>query len=323
MSQEFNSPASGSPLQPTPHSQPKQPNRNNTRIYIGVIVLLLIVIIYLFASRNKMSDQLTTTQTEFNTADSSRRAVESDYQASLARLDQLVGKNNQMDSVIASQTGELAKLRNQIDAIIKNKNATAADLGKAKRLIAELNGKVTGYEERIATLEKENTDLTNQNQVVTKERDSAVTQNVGLQQKARLGAVLHASNIRMTPIDLRRGGKKEKETTKAGKVDVMRIKFDIDENRIAESGKKDVYLRVTGPGGNVLSNAAYGSGVTSLADGASLNYTLLKQIDLVTDQPVKDVTVDWNQDSEYQKGNYTIELYNDGYKIGGGNVTLR
>ncbi|MBN9484169.1 MAG: hypothetical protein BGO70_11780 [Bacteroidetes bacterium 43-93] len=320
MSQESNTSASGTPLQPM---QPQQPKKNNTWIYIGIIAVLLGTNIYLFTSRSKMSSDLATSQSNFNTADSSRRAVEGDYTAALARLDDLVSKNTQMDSVIANQNGEIANLRRQIDAIVKNKNATAADLGKAKRLIAQLNSKVTSYEERIAQLEKENTDLTNTNAVVTHERDSAVTQNIGLQQKARLGAVLHASNIRMTPIDLRRGGKKEKETTKAGKVDEMRIKFDIDENRVAESGKKDIYLRITGPNGNILSNAAYGSGVTETADGNSLNYTLLKQVDLVTDQPVKDVTVDWHQDSEFQKGSYNIELYNEGYKIGGGTVTLR
>lgn len=318
MNQEFNTP----PEQPTPAPQQPQP-KNNTKIYIGIIALLLASNIYLFVSRNNISNQKDVVETQFNTADSSRRAVESDYNAALARLDELTSKNAQMDSLIDDQNGEIAKLKKQIAGILGDRNATKEQLGKAKRLIASLNTKVKTYEERIAELETENTDLTNKNEVLADERDKTTQENIGLQQKVRLGAVLHVSNIRMTPIDLRRGGKKQKETERAGKVDIMRIMFDIDENRIAESGKKEIYLAISGPDGNLLSNAAYGSGVTTTADNNNLNYTLMKQIDLVQAKPVKDVTIDWNQDSEYKKGTYKIDIYHDGYKVGSGSVTLR
>lgn len=320
MSQELNNPTSSTPLQPM---QPQQPKKNNNMLFYGIIAVLVAVIAYLFVNNNKLSDKLEIAQYQFNEADSSRRAVESDYQAALVRLDELVSKNNMMDSIINDQNGEIAKLRNKIEAIVKNGNATKAELGKAKKLIAQLNGKVRTYQERIAELERQNADLTDQNTVLTAERDQAVTENVGLQQKARLGAVLHASNIRLTPIDLRRGGKKEKETGRAGRVDVMRITFDIDENRIAESGNKEIFIRITDPSGNLLSNAAYGSGSTTSAEGETINYTILKQIALETNKPVKDLSADWKQDSEYAKGTYTIELYNDGYKVGGGSVTLK
>lgn len=318
MSQDFNS-TSQSSLPP----QQQPPKRNNTWIYIAVIAVLLGTNIYLFASRNKMSAEKETAEMQFAVSDSSRRTVEGEYSAALARLDELVSKNAQMDSLLSNRDGEISKLRREIDAIVKNKNATAADLGKAKRLIAQLNGKVKTYEERIAELEQANTDLTNTNTTLSAERDSAVTRNVGLEQKVRLGAVLHVSNIRMTPIDLRRGGSKQKETSRASRTDVLRIEFDIDENRIAESGRKELFLRITGPDGNILSNAAYGSGVTSTAEGQSLNYTLLKAIDLQQNQPVKNVTIDWKQDSDYARGSYNIEIYHDGYKVGGGSVTLK
>lgn len=318
MSEAMNTPSSGSPLQPM---QPQQPNKNNTWIYLGIIAVLLGTCIYLFTSRNSLKDQLTLSQYQFNEADSSRRAVETDYQAALVRLDELVSKNNMMDSIVNDQNGEIAKLKAQIKAIVSKGNATKEDLGKAKRLIAKLNSKVKGYEERIAELEKANSELTDQNNVVTKERDNAVTENIGLKQKAKLGAVLHISNIRMSAIDLRRGGKKEKETSRAGKVDLMRITFDIDENRVAESGKKQIYLMIKGPDGSAMSSSS--SGTTADADGNDINYTLLKEIDLQTNQPVKDVSVDWHQDTDYAKGAYTIELYNDGYKVGSGTVNLR
>jgi predicted RNase H-like nuclease (RuvC/YqgF family) len=301
---------------PNPAPQQPAPKRNNSAIYLIIIAVLLGLCIYLFLNRNQVAEQRDMAEVQYASSDSSRQAVEGEYNAALARLDELVSKNTQMDSVLTNKDSEISKLKRQIDAIVRDKNASKADLGKAKALIAEMNSKVKTYEERIAELE-------GQNQVLTQERDSTRTENSGLQQKVKLGAVLHASNIRMTPLDLRRGGKKEVETGKAKKVDVFRILFDIDENRIAENGKKEIFVRITGPDGVILSNAAYGSGVTTAADGQSVNYTMLKQIDLVQDQPVKDVTVDWNQDSNYKKGAYNIEFFNEGYKIGSGSVTLK
>lgn len=320
MSQDFNSPES---QQEYNRPAPTAPKRNNTWIYIAIIAVLLVSNIYFMMSRNKISDQKEIAEMQFAESDSSRRAVEGEYNAALARLDELVSKNSQLDTILNQQDAEIVKLKKEISAIVKNKNATAAELGKAKRLISQLNSKVQGYEERIALLEQENADLSDLNTVLAEERDSAVTQNIGLEQKVRLGAVLHVSNIRMTPIDMRRGGAKQRETSKATKVDVLRILFDIDENRIAESGQKELFLRITGPDGNVLSNAAYGSGVTTSAEGASINYTLLKQVNLQQNEAVKNVTIDWKQDSDYKRGNYSIEIYHEGYSIGKGNVTLK
>ena len=173
-------------------------------------------------------------------------------------------------------------------------------------------------DERIAELEKENGNLNNQNTTLTKERDSTASQNATLKQ---VGSVLHASNIRMTPLHVKHNGK-EKETEKAKRVDVIKIQFDIDENRIAESGTKDLYLRIIAPGGTVISEGLLGSGNTTLSDNSSINYTMMKQVPLQKGEPVKDISVDWRQVGDYKRGTYTIEIYNSGYKIGSGNVTL-
>ncbi len=297
--------------------------RNPNLMYIGVIVALLGVCIYLFVSRNNALQKSVATSDTLIAVTTDRDNIQNEYDAALSRLDNLTGRNAQLDSMVAGQSGEIQRLRNQIQGILSNAKATSSDLSKARSLIAELNNRVKNYEERIAELEQENKQLNDYNQVVTKERDSTVTTNIALAQKVRLGAVLHASNIRLQPIDLRRNGRKEKTTERARKVDVLRIIFDIDENRIAQNGVKDLYLRILDPNGNLLSNAAYGSGVTDTYDGQTLNYTLAKQVDLKQNTPVQNIVADWNQDSDYAKGSYKIEVYNEGYKIGNGSITLR
>lgn len=315
MSQEFNQPEEKQPVSNTP-----TPKKDYTKIYWAVIVLLLLSNIYFIVTNNKVKGERDKVQADFNASDSSRVAVEADFNAALVRLDELVSKNATMESELNNKDSEIAKLRSQIDAIVKNKNATAADLGKAKKLIAILNSKVQTYEERIAALESDNEKLGVEKTLLTEERDALDAER---EQLAKLGSVLHVSNIRMVPIDIKRGGKKVSETGRAKRVDVLRIKFDIDENRIRETSVTEFYLRITGPEGNVLSNAAYGSGVTTLDDGQSINYTLSKLINVEYNTKIKDVIVDWNQDSEYKAGDYRIEIYQGGFRVGAGNVSLR
>lgn len=127
----------------------------------------------------------------------------------------------------------------------------------------------------------------------------------------------------MEPINLKHNGEKEVETTKAKHVDLLRIVFDIDENKIVESGTNEIFVVITDPEGKLLSNAAYGSGVSTDADGNSLNYTVVKRVNLEKAQKMTNVSVDWKQDSNYKKGSYAIAFYNAGYKIGSGNVILK
>ncbi len=323
MNQEINQPGYNPVPQPDPernHGQTNTPKRNNTWIYLVIIAVLLGTNIFLFLSRNKLAEQNVIAETETAIADSARFAVEHDYKAALARLDDLVSKNTALNNEINDKDGEIERMKKELRSIMAKRNATAEDLRRARVLIDELNTKARTYEERIAELEGENLTLTTANTSLSRERDSIASESAAIK---KLGSVLHASNIRMLPIDVRRGGKKEKETGKAKRVDVFRIYFDINENRLAEDGSKELYLRISGPDGKLLSNAAYGSGITTDAEGGALNYTLLKEVNLVKGKPVKDITVDWRQESDYQQGAYNIDIYNEGYLIGTGNVVLK
>ncbi len=307
--------------EPSPSNN--QPNKKNTWIFIGAIALLLLGNIYLFVSRNKVMEQRDEAMSQVDTTTSSLHNVQNEYDAALARLDQLTSENAQLDSMVNGKDSEIGKIKSQIQKLLSSGKKNSADLKKARTMIEQLNSTVKSYEEQIAQLKDENSKLTDYNKVVTKERDSTVEKNITLQQKVKLGAVLHCSNIRMEPIDLRRGGKKEKQTSRASRVDIFRLTFDIDDNRIAEDGLKNIYVRIVAPNGNLMSNTAFGSGATTTAKGDALNYTILKQISLKQGESVKNITVDWHQDNSYQKGSYTIEFYNEGFKIGSGNINLR
>jgi cell division protein FtsB len=301
---------------PPPALEAPKPRRSNTWIYGLIIAALLGTNIYLFMDGRKKANTLTSVTTELDTVIISRDNIQSEYNAALVRLDQLTSQNTGLKAEAESKNGEISKLRKQIEDIIRKENKSEADVARAQKLITQLRSKVRSFEDRIAELEGENATLTEQ-------REVAVKENTTLQEKVKLGSVLHASNIRLTAIDLRRNGTKQRETEKARKADLLRIQFDIDENRIAESGPKELYIAVTGPDGTLLSNAAFGSGTTTTNEGTTLNYTMAKQVSLTENQMVRDVVLDWNQDTNYLKGLYSIEIYHEGFRIGSGSVILR
>jgi peptidoglycan hydrolase CwlO-like protein len=297
--------------------------KNNTIIYWVLILVLFVLCIYLFMSKRNMqadnAQAMKMEQQQMDSVKTDRASLQNDFDAASAKIDQLVSQNSKLDSALQGDKAAMAKMQGEIRSILANKNATKAELQKARDMISGLTDKTKAYEARIAELEKENTTLTGENKNLTHERDSTVTQNVALK---KVGSVLHASNIRMEPIHKKRNGK-EKETSKAKRVDEFRIKFDIDENRIAESGTKQIYLRIISPDGNIMTNSANGSGMLTTSKGGQLSYSIESDIALTQNQPVKDITVDWNQSGDYNKGTYTIEIYNEGYLVGSGTVTLK
>jgi len=304
-------------------STSQQPKKNNSIIYWVVILILLAGCVFLFMSKNKMAEDndaaMKMKQQQLDSLSTDRASLQKDFDAASMKIDQLTTQNAKLDSALQGDKEAMAKLRSQIAAVLSNKKATLEELKNAREMINNLTDKTKQYEARIAELEKENTVLTGENKTLTKERDSTVTENVAIK---KLGSVLDCSNIRMEPLHTKKNGK-EKETKKARKTDVLRIMFDIDENRIAESGTKQIYLRIIAPDASIMSSPANGSGMLTTSKGDQLSYSVVKGVPLTQGQPLKNVMVDWNQDGDYTRGAYTIEIYSEGYKVGSGSVTLK
>jgi peptidoglycan hydrolase CwlO-like protein len=297
--------------------------KNNSIIYWVIILVLIAAVIFLFVSKNNQQqandDLLKQRQQTIDSVKTDRATLQTDFDAASAKIDQLVSQNAKMDSALQGDKAEIASMQGRIKTILANKNATQAELKQAREMISGLTDKTKALEARIAELEKQNADLTGQNKQLSQTVDSTVKQNTALK---TIGSVLHASNIRMEPIHDKKNGK-EKETMKHRKVNDMRIKFDIDENRIAESGTKQLYLRLIAPDNTIMSSTANGSGMMTSSTGDQLSFSIEKDVALTQNMPVNDVVVDWHPDGEFKKGTYTIEIFNGGYKIGSGKVTLK
>jgi uncharacterized phage infection (PIP) family protein YhgE len=285
---------------------------------------------YIVYDKSKSKEQITQLQTQYSNVDSARNAVQQEYNEALARMDSLTGTNTKLQGELAQRKSDIDKLKSDIKHELGKKNA---DLSKAKSMIAELNGKINDLLTQIEQLKAENQQLTTSNQQLTTERDTLASQKQVVEQNlattqhikdsiADIGSTLHASNINITPIDLRSGGK-EKTTTTAKRVDVFRVSFDLDQNRIAPGGSKELYVCVYGPDGKPITMPSNGSGTFQSRDEGEKVFTQKVNVDYDPGK-ANQVSFDWKPEAgKYQTGIYKVEIYQNGFKIGEGTKSLK
>ena len=244
------------------------------------------------------------------------------------RYDALKTSNAKKDSTITSKDREIAEKKAKIQGILSNANATKEQLAEAKKLIASLNTDIESYKVQIETLKgqtvqlsKEKEEVTQQKIAVQKNFDSAKSVIKEKEDLIDVGSTLHASGFNIIGID-EKGDGKEKETAKAKKVDKLRISFNLDENRISPSGAKELYICITGPDGKPVAVEALGSGMFATREDGEKTFTQKVQINYTQGQK-QIVSFDWKQNSTYQAGNYKIEVYHNGFKIGEGITVLK
>ncbi|MGG9963822.1 hypothetical protein [Ferruginibacter sp. SUN106] len=320
-----NFPGAENPQQPAP----PPPQKNNMRNLLtgGLLLALLGTWGYIIYDKNQVHEKDIKQDEQLAKTTSDKDELRRELDDATTRYDMIKTQSADMvhskDSVITQRDRDIAEKRTKIQQLLTKVNATKEELAQAKTLIASLNDDITGYKTQIETLEGEKIVLTQQKEAVTKERDVArkETEDAKTVIKEKedvidIGSTLHASNFSIVGINEKKSGK-EKTTSTAKRVDKLRISFDVDENRITQSGNKTIYISITDPKGNPVSVEALGSGTFKTREGEDKFFTEKVEINYTQGQR-QTINVDWKQNSNFETGDYKIEVYNNGFKIGEG-----
>jgi hypothetical protein len=301
-----------------------QRSSNSKNIVIGLLAVALLGSWAYFLMKINRSDKEILSKSEEGVHYMSQRdSLESLYKFTLDKYDSVTVANNDLSGKLTTKQTEISKLKAEINSILKKKNATSSELARAKTLIDELNS-------QIETLQAENARLTGENQTLTTEKAQLIvekdtlTANLNTTQAEKkvlentvdVGSTFSASNIAIIPVNEKNGGK-EKETTTAKKVDKLVVSFDV-ENRIAKSGPADMYILVTAPDGKVID--ATGGTFTTREEG---DKSFTSKLTVPYEQGKRqNVQLPLIQD-KFQTGDYKIQVYHNGFKIGEGVRTLK
>jgi len=137
---------------------------------------------------------------------------------------------------------------------------TRGELLEAQKQISELKEYVSNYNQEIARLAKENSNLKSERDSLVKSvktiNDKATQlaeENADLNAKVLTGAALKASNIQIQAFKIKRNGKNV-EVDHAGGAKKLLVTFSVVSNSLAKKDYHNIYLRIFDPAGNLIAN---------------------------------------------------------------------
>ena len=295
----------------------KEKSQNNKVFLILAIVLLVLsgVLGWQLYEQKASNDQLTVEKAQLV---EEKSALTAELDGLLDKYKSLEDENGQLSAEMEDQRKEILQLK----ADVEKYKGDASKLGWYKSQLAQFNDKFTILEASYDSLEGVATSLRGEvgtlKTEVTQQQSlnkDLTDENMGLSNKVALGSVLTAYKITLEGVS----GKKDKLQTKGKRAEKLHSCFILSANSIAKPGQKDVYFRIIGPDGKVLSQ---GRGDEFEFEGSSMTYSMVKQISYENKQ--MDICMFYNAPTEgFQAGKYTIEIYCDKALIGTSSVTFK
>lgn len=302
----------------------EQEKKNNNK---SVLVLLLLSLLgngflgYKFFSEKQAKEIVTiekeNTAAELDSMIDIRVAIESELTNTKADLDKFKGYSAELDSL-------LADARKQIDAKEKKIASLSKDSRKLKDLQKELEDLKSMRDSLLEQVDKlvlENNLLKKENQEFQATIGNLNVVKSDLEKKVESGSVLSIANIKTLPYK-EKSSSKRSVTAIAKKADLLEVCFDVAQNRIAQPGPKEVYVRIISPEGSTLAVQSQGSGTFKSKESGEDNlYTTKRTINY--DGSVKNHCIGWKASTPFSAGNYKVEVYIDGYLSGVGGVVMK
>ncbi|MCH2214751.1 MAG: hypothetical protein MK086_06230 [Flavobacteriales bacterium] len=243
--------------------------------------------------------------------------LQTDLQDMLIQYDTVTVANEQLSAEITAQQEQIREMLKEIE---KHKD-DAYIISKLKKEATTLRDIMKGYLVTIDSLNTLNQDLIRDNEYLANELTDAKVKTQELESSKQnlesivaTGSILQTLEISAVGLRIRSNGT-QKETNRANKTEIIRTCAKIGENRIAQSGKKEIYLRIISQNGIVLQSEANGNQQFNF-NGVSGKYSVKRSFDYKNAST--DVCVFFNipEDLEVSEGNYIVEMYEGGALIG-------
>ncbi len=291
-----------------------QKSNSNLKAVIAILAVLLVgSLVYIF----KMTSDAKAMQTEISTTKSDKESVMKDLEELKARYDAAIAENTSMSDELIAEREKVVNLMSDL----KKSKGDAASMAKYKSQYFSLESKMKALIAENETLKKDNATLTTQ-------RDSTVTvlgearkynevlvgQNEELSKTVEVAQKLTVSNLKTAAYKLRSSGK-QIETEKARRADVLKISFNINENKVAKQGDKTYYVQVIDSKNNVL-----GEKKTESFGETSLTYSFLTTV------KYENTSVDVSQDlpgQNFEKGTYFVNVFDKGELVSKSSFSLK
>jgi predicted nucleic acid-binding Zn-ribbon protein len=296
---------------------------NDSKNLLLVLISIALVgtwIYHLYDKSHYTSHQLAVlVKDTLATQEAIRDSLQKLFDEKTVELDTTKTVANSLKGTLDSTMTKIFVLRRQISDILKNRDATKADLIKARELIEE-------YKERIEEMKAQNNDLeaerTRLNGILDQLNDQMkglqdniqkITQeNKELSETINEASTFIASELYLSAVTTR-PGKKEMETKAANKANKFILSFTL-QNNITKNDSYDVYVVITQPDKKVLQTDMWGADYFVSKTEGTKPYTGKIHFEYNTGEKKKILyTV---QPDNFLPGTYVFQVYQNGVALG-------
>jgi FtsZ-binding cell division protein ZapB len=315
-----------------PSTNPKHNKEFLKNIVIAALaVMLLLAVGYIVYSKEANAKNSNEMQSDINDLERSREILKQELRIIRSDFDDAKTRVVKKDSSLSYQDRLILEKQKEIQSILNKEAITTIELNRAKRLISSLQADIKVYKEEITRLKDENTKLTNKNTELTSENSNlsnekkTVETNLHQEKESHQNLInetnstLSISNYTIKGFRVKSNGK-EIETSRARRIDKVRVSFDLDKNLNATSENKELYVSIFKPNGDIGKFKGADSGKVKLRSGNSVDYSDRVEVSY-NNMSGSRVSFDW-VDYEFPKGEYKIDIYQNGYKVGQNVITL-
>lgn len=258
------------------------------------------------------NDQLVLTN-EFNQLNADFNQYEG--QQVYLKNDSLVQKYNEARMKVE---GLIRELNAEKSKNARNMSASRAKIKQLEGEIATLKGIVRHYLEEIKRLGEENAGLKQEiqqvqekNAAMSTQLTEATAQNTKLNETVQL-----ARKLNITGLSFHAYNKKGKVEKKIAKARQLGVSFTVSPNNTASAGMKNFYMRIISPEGTLLG----GGGGNFTIDGRSVPSTAHRAVEYANEETR--VTIYWDVNTTLTPGDYTVEVFCDGYRLASRHFTM-
>lgn len=335
----FNQPSYGAP---TPGNTPNDNSKRLLTIAGIAIAVLLGLSIFLMISKYKDSKSLQATTLELNEQKQAFAELDTKYNDAVAQLEQQKGLNAQLDEKINQQLQQLEQNKTQIETMIRENRDYRTALGRMESQKKQYLAEIEKLKEENGLLTAQNTELTGQvgtlssslteTQTRLAEESTAkaalISEKTKIEsdlkvasKKADIASAIKVRNITIKAVDVRSNGK-EKEKSRASKVDKLNICFVTEANEVADAGEEIFYIAISDPTGATLAIESLGSGVAlDKRQEQDFRYTTTATCNYANGET--NVCGGWQPGQNFIKGKYDVKIFNKGYLVGSGSFNLK
>lgn len=316
-----------------PQSPENKPINSNSilKAALALVILIAFCLAYmLFESKETMANQEEVINAKVMELANTRIKLDS----ITFQLDQQIAEVNQLGGDIGELQRAKAALEQDKVELTKNYSLEIATIKE------NFNEKIKGYETILRSKEAELVKLREENEQLSSENSNLKSEKMGLsrsvdeirarsaevasqnrvlKEKVTKAAALRVESLKVIGVTYN-GKEFEDDRYKARKLEKIKLSVQLVKNELTEKGKKTVFIRILDPDGSTLFDTDMGSGTISM-NGQDIGFTIRREINFDNENLHYDFI--YHRGIPFRSGNYAIEMYAEGFKIGAGGFEVK